>query len=175
MMAKNESAVRKKSKIKEQPPVLYFALRIRGAPGMRKTVMDTLKMLRMHKVNHGVLIWGEKSYTGMLNKCKDYIAYGEIDEKTCLELFKKRAKLAKKTLLTDEYLKQKLKLDIPAFVKEFIEFKKELKDIPGLKFFFKLKPPEGGFERKGIKQQFSMGGVLGYRKEKINELLMRMI
>ena len=55
------------------------------------------------------------------------------------------------------------------------EFKKELKDVPGLKLFFKLRPPEGGFERKGVKHPFSMGGVLGYRKEKINELLMRML
>ncbi|MFW9896814.1 MAG: uL30 family ribosomal protein, partial [Candidatus Thorarchaeota archaeon] len=71
-----------KSKETEYTPKLYFAVRIRGAPGMRHKILDTLKMLRMHKVNHGVLIWGTKSYKGMLMKCKDYIAYGEIDDKT---------------------------------------------------------------------------------------------
>ena len=59
--------------------------------------------------------------------------------------------------------------------KEFMEFKKELKDIPGLKQFFKLSPPVKGFERMGIKKPFSLGGSLGYRKEKINELLARMM
>jgi large subunit ribosomal protein L30 len=32
-----------------------------------------------------------------------------------------------------------------------------------------------GFERGGIKKPFSMGGSLGYRKNKINELIRRMI
>jgi len=44
-----------------------------------------------------------------------------------------------------------------------------------MKLFFKLCPPVHGFERKGIKKPFSMGGVLGYRKEKINELIKRMV
>jgi len=71
-----------KSKETEYIPKLYFAVRIRGSPGMKHKILDTLKMLRMHKVNHGVLIWGNKSYNGMLVKCKDYIAFGEINEKT---------------------------------------------------------------------------------------------
>ena len=75
---------KKRSKIKEteSTPKLFFAVRIRGAPGMRRKILDTLKMLRMHKLNHGVLIWGTPSFEGMLVKCKDYISYGEIDEKT---------------------------------------------------------------------------------------------
>lgn len=39
----------------------------------------------------------------------------------------------------------------------------------------RLGPPRKGFGRKGIKAPFTIGGALGYRGEKINELLMRMI
>ncbi len=42
------------------------------------------------------------------------------------------------------------------------------------KVFF-LAPPVGGFERKGIKQSFVVGGVLGDRKEAINDLLKKMM
>jgi large subunit ribosomal protein L30 len=150
-------------------------IRIAGRTGIKKQIKDTLNMLRLYKKHNCILVPNAQPYLGMIAKVKDNVTWGEIDEKTCLELFQKRAKLAKKTSLTDDYLKQKVKMDIPTFTKEFITFKKELKDVPGLKLFFKLSPPEGGFERKGIKQPFSMGGVLGYRKEKINELLMRMI
>ncbi|MFH1409851.1 MAG: uL30 family ribosomal protein [Nanoarchaeota archaeon] len=38
-----------------------------------------------------------------------------------------------------------------------------------------LHPPIGGFERKGTKKPFNLGGALGNRKEKINDLLKRMI
>ena len=69
-----------KSKESNDIPKLYFAVRIRGSPGMKHKILDTLKMLRMHKVNHGVLIWGTKSLKGMLVKCRNYITYGEIDD-----------------------------------------------------------------------------------------------
>lgn len=41
--------------------------------------------------------------------------------------------------------------------------------------FFKMHPPKGGFERKGIKVPFTLGGAYGNRKEKINELIMKML
>ena len=40
---------------------------------------------------------------------------------------------------------------------------------------FALHPPRGGFERKGIKMPFKLGGVYGYRAEKINDLIKRML
>lgn len=40
---------------------------------------------------------------------------------------------------------------------------------------FRLAPPKGGFERKGIKSPFTKGGVLGYRGDKINNLIKKML
>jgi large subunit ribosomal protein L30 len=40
---------------------------------------------------------------------------------------------------------------------------------------YALHPPVKGFERKGTKMPFSRGGAYGYRKEKINDLIMRML
>jgi large subunit ribosomal protein L30 len=45
----------------------------------------------------------------------------------------------------------------------------------GDKKVYHLAPPRGGYERKGVKQPFTKGGALGYRKEKINELIKKMI
>lgn len=41
--------------------------------------------------------------------------------------------------------------------------------------FFRLHPPRKGYGRKGIKTPFVVGGSLGNRKEKINDLIKRMI
>ena len=111
----------------------------------------------------------------MLEKIKYYATWGEINPETFKALLEKRGKLAMKKNLTLQYLNQKLGLEFDTFTKEFFEFKKNLKDIPGLKLFFRLSPPRKGLEAKGIKVPFSQGGVLGYRKEKINDLIMRMI
>ncbi len=54
--------------------------------------------------------------------------------------------------------------------------KRGKKDRDGkLKKYFSLNPPRGGFERKGTKKGFNAGGALGNRKEKINDLIKRMI
>ena len=54
---------------------------------------------------------------------------------------------------------------------------KKLVDARGgkTKNFFRLHPPRKGFGRKGTKKTFSAGGALGYRGEKINDLIKRMI
>lgn len=40
---------------------------------------------------------------------------------------------------------------------------------------YALQPPRGGYARKGTKMPFTMGGALGNRGAKINDLLKRMI
>jgi len=54
--------------------------------------------------------------------------------------------------------------------------KRGKKDETGaMKKFFLMHPPRGGFEKKGIKAVFSKGGALGYRGEKMNELVRKML
>jgi len=166
-----------KSKETEDLPKLYFAVRIRGAPGMKRKIIDTLKMLRMHKLNHGVLIWGTKSYKGMLGKCKDYIAYGEIDDKTLIRLLRVRGRVEGNAQLTEEHLK-----NLTTY-KTFKEFSKALlngeiqyreKEIFKIKPVFRLHPPRKG--HKGtIKKHFGEGGALGYVGPYINELIHKML
>lgn len=40
---------------------------------------------------------------------------------------------------------------------------------------FRLGPPRKGYGRKGVKMPFRLGGAYGNRKEKINDLLARMM
>ena len=150
-------------------------IRIRGDRGLNKTRMESLKRLRLFKKNTCIVLNTSKNLPGILFKLKDQITWGEIDEQTFKLLFEKRAKLPANKRLTEDYLKEKTKLSLAEFSKSFFEEKKALKEIPGLKLFFRLSPPVNGFERKGIKKPFSQGGVTGYRKEKINDLIKRMI
>lgn len=150
-------------------------IRIRGIIGMDQRIEDTFRKLRLFKKNGCVVIDNRKDYLGALIRIKDYATWGEINEETFKELLLKRGKLPGNKSLNEDYLKEKSKLDIISFVKEFFSFKKEFKDVPGLKPFFRLGMPRSGFERKGIKVPFSLGGALGYRKDKINDLIKRMV
>ena len=150
-------------------------IRLRGITGIKKDIKDTMNMLRLYNKNHCIIINNSQNMIGMLRKIKDYVTWGEVDEKTFKELLLKRGRTIGKKNLTVDYLKEKTKLSIDEFVNEFFNLKKNFKDIPGLKPYFRLKPPVKGFERKGIKVPFSMGGALGYRKDKINDLILRML
>ncbi len=172
-MAKKKTEMNEKESI----PKLYFAVRIRGAPGMRRKILDTLKMLRMHKLNHGVLIWGTPSFEGMLVKCKDYISYGEIDEKTFIRLLRVRGRIEGNLTLTEEYIKNLTKY------KNFRELAKALingeiqyreKDIYKIKPVFRLHPPRKG-HRGTVKKHYNEGGALGNVGIYINELIHKML
>ncbi len=56
-----------------------------------------------------------------------------------------------------------------------ILMKKAKKDKKGRLKPFRLNPPKKGFERKGIKVSFRSGGALGYRGDKINLLIKKML
>jgi large subunit ribosomal protein L30 len=178
MMAENEVIIKKKAKVKDNRiPELIFAVRIRGSPGMNRKVLDTLKMLRMHKLNHGVLLWGKPSYIGMLNKCKDYISYGEIDEKTLIRLLRVRGKIEGNKPLTDESVKNLTRYnDIKSLAKAL--FKGEVnynsKDLYKIKPVFRLHPPKKG-HKGNIKKHYKEGGTLGYVENYINELIHKML
>ncbi len=149
-------------------------IRISGQQGLNQKIKTTFKLLNLHKKNTCVIVPNTKQSQGMIKLIKDHVTWGEINKETLSQLLEKRGRIKGNKPLTKEYLKEK-GIDFDAFVNDLIEDKKRIKDIDGLKPFFRLLPPKGGYERKGTKKHFSVGGVLGYRKEKINDLILKML
>ncbi len=155
--------------------VMLVVIRVRGAGKIPIKIDSTMKMMRLYKANNCVIVPNTPQYLGMIRRVKDYITWGEVDMDTIKKIIEKKGRLAGNKQLTNDYLLSKLKMNIEMFSKEFFSGAKGLSDVPGMKGFFRLNPPIGGYEREGIKKPYSLGGALGYRKENINELLRRMI
>jgi large subunit ribosomal protein L30 len=148
-------------------------VRVRGHIGLSREVEDTLRMLRLTRVNHCVFIDDRPTFKGMLQKAKDYITWGEVTPEEVALILRNRGELVGGRRLTDAYVKEHTKFkSIDDFAKAFVEFKAELSDIPQLKPVFRLHPPRKGY--RGIKRSFVEGGALGYRGEAMRELLRRM-
>ncbi|MBW9221170.1 50S ribosomal protein L30 [Methanothermococcus sp. SCGC AD-155-M21] len=152
----------------------YAVVRVRGSVGVRGDIADTLKMLRLHRVNHCVIIPNTETYRGMLNKVKDYVTYGEIDKDTLIKLILKRGRLPGNKRLNEEKIKELTELSIEDLSEKIINGEINLKNTP-LKPVFRLHPPKKGYDKGGIKKPFSVGGALGYRGSEINKLLDKMI
>lgn len=155
-------------------PRLLAVIRLRGRVGIPKEIKDTLAMLRLHRKNHAVIIDDRPSYLGMLRKIVDYVTWGEITPETLAYLLRKRGELEGGNKLTDEYIQKTLGINsIEELAQAIFDGKIKLKDIPKLKPVFRLHPPSGGF-KGSIKKHFGVGGELGYRGLKINELIRKM-
>lgn len=144
--------------------IMYAVIRVRGTANITGDIKDTLHILRLNKPHHCVIVPENDAYKGLLHKAKDYITWGEIDDKTLAVLVAKRAKISRTK-----------KID-PAKTKTIIDAIKNSKiEDAEIRPVFQLAPPRKGFERKGVKRAFTQGGALGYRKEKINALIERMM
>ena len=151
----------------------YAVIRVRGTIEISKDIADTMKFLRLNKPNHCVVIPENPQYKGMLQKAKDYITWGEIQPETLARMLVTRGAVAGQKI-TDSYVKKNSKYkSVIAFAKAVAKGDEGMGSLSGLSPVMRLHPPLKGFE--GIKKPYTLGGSLGYRGEKINDLLTRML
>ncbi|MFA6319444.1 MAG: uL30 family ribosomal protein [archaeon] len=143
--------------------MMYAVIRIRGTVNISPKIETALTIMNLRRINN-LSIWPENDHTKkMIKVVKDYTTFGIINDSVLEELIKLKAK----PIIGGQ------KIDSKKIVEE-IKKGKKLKDL-GIKNCFNLSPPKKGFERKGIKVAYKIGGALGDRKEEINSLIMRML
>ena len=152
----------------------YAVVRVRGTVNIKEEISDTMKMLRLNSANHCVVVPETPSYKGMLQKVKDYVTWGEIDEATMARLLLLRGRVAGGEPISEGFVRENTEFEsIEELAKAVCADKVNLSKIEGLKPVFRLNPPRKGF--RTIKRAYSIGGTLGYRGKDINSLLERMM
>jgi len=141
---------------------IYAIIRIRGSVNARKEIEDTMEMLKLKKVNNCIIYPKTPDVEGMLKKARSYITWGEVTEESLVKLLLKRAKLQGDKELDEKIAKE---------AAQKIMKEKSLKNI-GIKIPLRLSQPSKGYS--SVKQAYPRGDY-GYRKEKINELIEKMI
>ncbi|MBU0761136.1 MAG: hypothetical protein KJ600_04295 [Nanoarchaeota archaeon] len=140
---------------------MILTIRISGQVEIPKEVTETLFRIKLRRKYSAVLLAPTKENLKLLKKIRSYVAYGTIDKETLVQLIKERG--------------QPIKAGDKISAEKIVEglAKKSLNDL-GLKSFFRLHPPRGGIDSK---KHFgtSSKAVLGDNKEKINDLVRRML
>ncbi len=133
-------------------------IRITGMVNMTEDAENNLSRLRLRRKYVCTIIEETREIKGMIQKARNFIAYGEIDKPTLIELIKLRGKSLNNKKIDAEKVAEMI-------------LKNKSFDNAEIKPFFRLHPP-----RKGInsKEHFPRG-VLGDNKEKINKLIRRML
>ena len=139
-------------------------VRIRGRRNINPRIARTMELLNLNRMHHCVLVEGTPQNKGMLQKCKDYVTYGPISEKTLILLLKKRGEKGGKMLreiMEDGEMEQAAKKILhEESVKDFVD--------P----VFRLHPPRRGY--KDVKKAATVGGELGKREE-MDSLIRKMM
>lgn len=137
-------------------------IRIKGQVKLKHEVKDTLDRLRVRR-KYACVVFTKptKQQEGMIKSVKDFVAYGQISDETFKKLVEARGKLIDK----------KKKTDLEKAAEEIAKGKSY--EDANVKPFFRLHPPRGGIDAKV--HYGKAKGVLGDNKEKINELILRML
>jgi len=138
---------------------MIVVVRMAGMIGIKRNIRDSLDRLMLRKKYACVLL--PKKEMDKIFNVKDFVSFGEIDEKTLRMLLAARAKKDNKNLASVN----------DSLVKGLLEEKTTLRK-EGLKPYMNLHPPIGGF-KKSTKLLYPRG-VLG-KHDQINELIQRML
>ncbi len=139
---------------------MLLIIRISGMVDVPPRIREGLDRIRLRRKYSAVLLKPTPEIMKLLNKLRNHVAYGDIDEETLSLLIEKRG-----------VLKDSSKKIQPGKIIDQIE-KKSLSSSD-IKPFFRLHPPRGGIDSKkhaGVKK-----GVLGDNKKEINNLVRRML
>ena len=150
----------------------YLVVRIKGTVNIPTWARTTLDGLNLDKRFRATLVPETKESLGMLKKVKEVVAWTKADSGMVKELLEKRGKKAGYKPITEADLPKEYK-NIDELAAAIADNKVAMSKIKGIKPWFALSPPKGGFKRK-TKQQYSQEGVLGDDKE-LAEIVKRML
>jgi large subunit ribosomal protein L30 len=152
----------------------FAVIRVRGHSGVNRDIEDTMKMLRLTRGNHCVVLPQTADIQGMLFKVKDYVTWGEVTEETLARMIKFRGRIYGDKPIDDVVVKENIEFSsILSFARAVSKGEVRYSDMKNIKPLFRLSPPRKGFE--GSKRAYNAGGALGYRGKEINELIERML
>ena len=152
----------------------YAVIRLRGKHDLRRTVDDTLHMLRLTRQNHCVIVPKDATYTGMLQLVKDFVTWGEVDAEVLAKALLRRGRAVGDRPIDDAFVQSHSSFkSIWDLSQAVAKGEATFKDVADLRPVLRLHPPVKGL--RAIKRGFHDGGDLGYRGAAINDLLERML
>jgi len=149
-------------------------VRIRGTVRAQREVRETLQMLHLTKNNYAALIENSPSFVGMIKTAQNYVTWGEASKETVNMVLARKGRLAGNRKLTDEYAQKAGYKSVEELAEAVFACKVAYWKLSKVQPVFKLHPPSKGF-KGNIKKGYASGGELGYRGEKINDLIKRMV
>jgi large subunit ribosomal protein L30 len=149
----------------------WMIVRVRGTIHATHEIVETLAQLHLTRPNHATVVPETAPFRGMITRVQGYVTWGEADPTTVGRLLSERGETVDGHRLASGVPADVGSKDLPALAQTVTAG--GLPAARRLKPLFRLKAPRGGW--RSTKKPFALGGALGYRGAKINELAERML
>lgn len=146
-----------------------LVVNMRGTVNLNADQRKTLERLHIDRRFSATIVPDESGYMGMLMRVKDKVAWCRVDTETAAKLLKQRGIID--SSVDHSWKKSQDKLN--KLADQLAQGTVKLKDVVGLKPWFRLSPPRGGF-RRSLRRGYSQKGLLGENPE-LPALVDRMI
>jgi large subunit ribosomal protein L30 len=150
----------------------YLAVRIKGTVNIPHWAKTTLNGLNLDKRFRATIVPENPEYLGMLKKVQQEIAWTKADAEIIKELIEKRGRKAGHKPITMSDLPKEYS-NINDLASAIADNKISISKLEGIKPWFALSPPKGGFKRK-TKTSYAQKGVLGDDRELV-DIVKRML
>jgi large subunit ribosomal protein L30 len=150
----------------------YLVVRIKGTVNIPRWAQTTLDGLNLDRRFRATIVPESDEYLGMLRKVKEEVAWTKADAGIVRELLEKRGRKTGYKPITKSDLPKEYK-SIDDLATAIAGDKVAMSKLEGIKPWFALGPPKGGFKRK-TKTQYAQNGVLGEDGELV-EIVKRML
>lgn len=150
----------------------YLVVRIKGTVNIPRWAQTTLDGLNLDRRFRATIVPESDEYLGMLRRVKEEVAWTKADAGIVKELLEKRGRKTGYKPLTKSDLPKEYK-SIDDLATAMAGDKVVMSKLEGIKPWFALGPPKGGFKRK-TKTQYAQNGVLGEDGE-LAEIVKRML
>lgn len=133
----------------------------------------TLANLHLNKRFRATLIPENEQTLGMLRKIKEIVSWASVDESFVKDFIQKHGRVSSSLKLANVDKDLMKSYDLDKIVHSITKNDVFLSAIEGIKPWFALNPPKGGFKKKS-KLSYSQDGILGENKDLL-ELVKRMM
>jgi large subunit ribosomal protein L30 len=144
----------------------YLVVRIKGTVNIPQQAKKTLDGLNLGKRFRATIVPESSEYLGMLRKVKEEVAWTKADTNIVKGLLEKRGRRAGYRPITKPDLPKEYN-SIDDLASAIAENRVAMSNLRGIKPWFALSPPKGGFKRK-TKTQYMQDGILGEDVELAN-------
>ncbi len=181
--------------------MVYLVVRMKGTVNVPRWAILTLESLHLDKKFRATIIPENEQSLGMLRKIKEWVSWSSVDEAFIKEFIEKKGRISasrlvmatatttatttdsmdgdnnnsgsKKNIGGNGTSQKSQNIDLDKVASTISQNQLYLSKIPGIKPWFALSPPKGGFRKKS-KRSYSQNGILGENKELIS-LVKRMM